>query len=235
MRIELDLLLDQIRRDDVIRSSSSPGKPQRVLPPTTTCARKRVQLGTLDESISELRRSAPTRELANYFFNDLRHVVIQRAIAKLETLQAVTIAAINRPGRGHRLDSRPPATGCAMPRTSPMLGEVAVPAGFVQNRAAPPDLPKFVGMGRSHGDESPLGRDHRCRRGAAMRLVERVFRMTSCYEGGLRIRRQDRRRHRSCRCDRRRPWCSASGITIAPSEGARAELDAVMEIARAAR
>ena len=93
MRIELDLILDQIRRDDGIRVVIITGEGKGF------CAggdlrTEAAPLGALDEE-NDFGEFGAYKELANYIFNDLRHVVIQRAIRKLEALPAVTIAAIN--------------------------------------------------------------------------------------------------------------------------------------------
>ena len=100
-------------------------------------------LGALDEE-HDFGAFGAYKELANYFFNDLRHVVIQRVIRKLEELQAVTLAAINGPAVGIGLEL---ATACDMRYASDRarLGEVAVPAGFVPEFGGARNLPKLVG------------------------------------------------------------------------------------------
>ena len=160
MRVELDLLFDQIRRDDSIcvviitgdgRGFSAGGDLRTEAAP----------LGALDEE-NDFGAFGAYKELANYFFNDLRHVVIQRAIRKLEALQAVTIAAINGPAVGIGLEL---ATACDMRYASDKarLGEVAVPAGFVPESGGARNLPTRR-RGTRHGDD-PHRRDYR-RRGS---------------------------------------------------------------------
>jgi enoyl-CoA hydratase/carnithine racemase len=92
--------------------------------------------------------SGPYKEMAEYFFNDLRHKVLQNAMKKLEDLPQVTIAAINGPAVGVGLEM---ATLCDMRIASDKarFGEVAVPAGFVPESGGARNLPKLVGIGRA--------------------------------------------------------------------------------------
>ena len=104
MRVELDLLLDQIRRDDRIRVVIITGEG-RGFSAGGDLRSEAAPLGALDEE-HDFGSFGAYKELANYFFNDLRHVVIQRAIRKLEELEAVTIAAINGTRRWNRARAR---------------------------------------------------------------------------------------------------------------------------------
>src|SRR6478672_11464074 len=146
MRVELDVLLDQIHRDDRIRVVIITGEG-RGFSAGGDLRTEAGPLGALDEE-HDFGAFGAYKELANYFFNDLRHVVIQRAIRKLEELQAVTIAAINGPAVGIGLEL---ATACDMRYASDKarLGEVAVPAGFVPESGGARNLPKLVGLGRA--------------------------------------------------------------------------------------
>ena len=90
----------------------------------------------------------PYKELAHYFFNDLRHSVLQRCFRKFEDLEAITIAAINGPAVGIGLEL---CTLCDMRFASDRakLGEVAVPAGFLPESGGARNLPKLVGVGKA--------------------------------------------------------------------------------------
>ena len=146
MRVELDLIFDQIRRDDRLRVVIITGEG-RGFSAGGDLRSEAAPLGALDEE-HDFGDFGPYKELANYFFNDLRHVVIQRAIRKLEELPQVTIAAINGPAVGIGLEL---ATACDIRYASDKakLGEVAVPAGFVPESGGARNLPKFVGLGRA--------------------------------------------------------------------------------------
>ena len=78
MRVELDLILDQIRRDDRIRVVIITGEG-RGFSAGGDLRTEAGPLGALDEE-HDFGAFGAYKELANYFFNDLRHVVIQRAI-----------------------------------------------------------------------------------------------------------------------------------------------------------
>jgi enoyl-CoA hydratase len=169
------------------------------------------------------------KELANYFFNDLRHVVIQRAIRKLETLQAVTIAAINGPAVGIGLEL---ATACDMRYASDRarLGEVAVPAGFVPESGGARNLPKLVGMGRAM-EMILSGEIIDAAEAQRIGLVERVFPHDKLLEEVFKIADKIAAAPflsvRQAKALVRRYWDHNRS-----EEGARAELDAVMEITR---
>lgn len=92
--------------------------------------------------------TGPYKEMAEYFFNDLRHRILQSAMRKLEDLPQATIAAINGPAVGIGLEM---ATLCDMRIASEnaRFGEVAVPAGFVPESGGSRNLPKLVGIGRA--------------------------------------------------------------------------------------
>jgi enoyl-CoA hydratase/carnithine racemase len=92
--------------------------------------------------------TGPYKEMAEYFFNDLRHRVLQSAMRKLEDLPQVTIAAVNGPAVGVGLEM---ATLCDMRIASDRarFGEVAVPAGFVPESGGARNLPKLIGIGRA--------------------------------------------------------------------------------------
>ena len=91
MRVELDLLLDQIRRDDRLRVVVITGEG-RGFSAGGDLRSEAAPLGALDDE-HDFGDFGPYKELANYFFNDLRHVVIQRAIRKLSSYYDNEVAA----------------------------------------------------------------------------------------------------------------------------------------------
>ncbi len=227
MRIELDLLLDQIRRDDSIRVVIITGEG-RGFSAGGDLRTEAGPLGALDDD-HDFGSFGAYKELANYFFNDLRHVVIQRAIRKLETLQAVTIAAINGPAVGIGLEL---ATACDMRYASDRarLGEVAVPAGFVPELGGARNLPKLVGMGRAM-EMILSGEIIDAAEAQRIGLVERVFPHDKLLEEVFKIADKIAAAPflsvRQAKALVRRYWDHNRS-----DEGARAELDAVMEITR---
>jgi enoyl-CoA hydratase len=144
MRLELDALCNEIARNSIIKVVILTGAGRGF------CAGGDLKsegdaLGAFEGSMGI---TGPYKEMAEYFFNDLRHKILQSAMRKLEDLPQVTIAAINGPAVGIGLEM---ATLCDMRIASEnaRFGEVAVPAGFVPESGGSRNLPKLVGIGRA--------------------------------------------------------------------------------------
>lgn len=229
MRVELDLLLDQIRRDDRLRVVIVTGEG-RGFSAGGDLRSEAAPLGALDEE-HDFGDFGAYKELANYFFNDLRHVVIQRAIRKLEELQAVTIAAINGPAVGIGLEL---ATACDLRYASDKarLGEVAVPAGFVPESGGARNLPKLVGIGRAM-EMILTGEMIDAAEAERIGLVERVYPhdqlMDEVFKVAGKIAAAPFLSVRHAKALVRKYWDHNKS-----AEGAQMELDAVMEITRTA-
>jgi enoyl-CoA hydratase len=229
MRVELDLMLDQIRRDDRLRVIIITGEG-RGFSAGGDLRSEAAPLGALDGE-HDFGDFGPYKELANYFFNDLRHIVIQRAIRKLEELEAITIAAINGPAVGIGLEL---ATACDIRYASDKakLGEVAVPAGFVPESGGARNLPKFVGLGRAM-EMILTGEIIDAAEAQRIGLVERVFPHDKLLDEVLKIAGRIVSAPflsvRHAKALVRRYWDHNKS-----AEGARAELEAVMEITRTA-
>jgi enoyl-CoA hydratase len=144
MRLELDALCNEIARNSIIKVVILTGAGRGFCAGGDLKSEGDV-LGAFDGSMGI---SGPYKEMAEYFFNDLRHKVLQSAMKKLEDLPQVTIAAINGPAVGVGLEM---ATLCDMRIASDKarFGEVAVPAGFVPESGGARNLPKLVGIGRA--------------------------------------------------------------------------------------
>lgn len=227
MRVELDLLFDQIKRDDSIRVVIVTGDG-RGFSAGGDLRTEAAPLGALDDE-HDFGAFGAYKELASYFFNDLRHVVIQRAIRKLETLQAVTIAAINGPAVGIGLEL---ATACDIRYASDnaRLGEVAVPAGFVPESGGARNLPKLIGIGRAM-EMILTGEIVDAAEAQRIGLVERVFPHDTLLEEVLKIAEKIASAPflsvRQAKALVKRYWDHNRN-----EEGAKAELEAVMEITR---
>ena len=145
MRVELDILCDEIRWNNHIKAVIITGEGPGF------CAGGDVitEAGPLGaEEDFDMGIKGPYKELAHYFFNDLRHQVLQRCFRKLEDLPPVTIAAINGWAVGAGLEM------CTLfdlriASDKAKLGEVAVPAGFVPEAGGCRNLPKLVGVGKA--------------------------------------------------------------------------------------
>ena len=144
MRLELDALCNEIARNSLVKVVILTGAGRGF------CAGGDLKsegdaLGAFEGSMGI---TGPYKEMAEYFFNDLRHRVLQSAMKKLEDLPQATIAAVNGPAVGVGLEM---ATLCDMRVASDKarFGEVAVPAGFVPESGGARNLPKLVGIGRA--------------------------------------------------------------------------------------
>jgi len=227
MRTELDLLLDQVRRDDNIRVVVVTGEGKG-FSAGGDLRSEAAPLGALDED-NDFGAFGAYKELANYFFNDLRHLVIQRAIRKLENLQAVTIAAINGPAVGIGLEL---ATACDVRYASDRarLGEVAVPAGFVPESGGARNLPKLLGVGRAM-EMILTGEIVDATQAQRIGLVERVFPhdelLPETFKVAEKIASAPFLSVRHAKGLVKRYWDHDR-----TEEAARAEMDAVMEITR---
>ncbi|HLN87227.1 MAG TPA: enoyl-CoA hydratase-related protein [Candidatus Limnocylindrales bacterium] len=144
MRLELDALCNEIARNSIVKVVILTGAGRGFCAGGDLKSEGDV-LGAFEGSMGI---SGPYKEMAQYFFNDLRHKVLQSAMKKLEDLPQVTIAAINGPAVGVGLEM---ATLCDMRIASDKarFGEVAVPAGFVPESGGSRNLPKLVGIGRA--------------------------------------------------------------------------------------
>jgi enoyl-CoA hydratase len=146
MRVELDILCDEIRHNSHIRVVILTGEG-RGFSAGGDLKSEAGPVGAGDEDF-DFGNFGAYKELAGYFFNDLRHQVLQRAFRKLEDLPPVVIAAINGPAVGIGLEM---CTLCDIRYASDRarLGEVAVPAGFLPESGGARNLPKLVGVGRA--------------------------------------------------------------------------------------
>jgi enoyl-CoA hydratase/carnithine racemase len=144
MRLELDGLCNEIARNSILKVVILTGAGRGFCAGGDLKSEGEV-LGAFEGSMGI---TGPYKEMAEYFFNDLRHKILQSAMRKLEDLPQVTIAAINGPAVGIGLEM---ATLCDMRIASDnaRFGEVAVPAGFVPESGGARNLPKLIGIGRA--------------------------------------------------------------------------------------
>ncbi len=147
MRVELDILCDEIRHNSHIRVIVITGAG-RGFSAGGDLKSEADPLGAGDDPDFDMGNFGPYKELAHLFFNDLRHQVLQRAFKKFEDLQPITIAAINGAAVGIGLEI---CTLCDLRIASDRakLGEVAVPAGFLPESGGARNLPKLIGVGKA--------------------------------------------------------------------------------------
>lgn len=146
MRVELDILLDEIRHQSNIKVVILTGEGRGF----SSGGDLRSEAGPLGAGPEDfdMGNFGPYKELAHYFFNDLRHQVLQRCFKKLEDLPAITVAAINGPAVGIGLEICT-LVDLRFASDKAKLGEVAVPAGFLPESGGARNLPKLVGVGKA--------------------------------------------------------------------------------------
>lgn len=171
MRVELDILLDEIKHQSHIKVVILTGAGRGF----SAGGDLRSEAGPLGAGPDDfdMGNFGPYKELAHYFFNDLRHSVLQRCFKKLEDLPAITIAAINGPAVGIGLEI------CTLvdlryASDRAKLGEVAVPAGFLPESGGARNLPKLVGVGKAL-EMILTGRIIDAAEAERIGLVERVY------------------------------------------------------------
>lgn len=146
MRVELDILLDEIRHQSGIKVVILTGEGRGF----SSGGDLRSEAGPLGAGPDDfdMGNFGPYKELAHYFFNDLRHQVLQRCFKKLEDLPAITLAAINGPAVGIGLEICT-LVDLRFASDKAKLGEVAVPAGFLPESGGARNLPKLIGLGKA--------------------------------------------------------------------------------------
>lgn len=171
MRVELDILCDEIAHNSHIKVIVITGEG-RGFSAGGDLKSEADPLGAGEEDF-DFGNFGAYKEIASYFFNDLRHQVLQRAFKKFEDLPCIVIAAINGPAVGIGLEI---CTLCDLRFASEKakLGEVAVPAGFLPESGGARNLPKLVGVGKAL-DMILTGKIIEAQEALDIGLVEKVF------------------------------------------------------------
>tara|TARA_A100001037_G_scaffold295166_1_gene313945 strand:- start:283 stop:1197 length:915 start_codon:yes stop_codon:yes gene_type:complete len=183
MRVELDILCDEILASNNVRAVIITGEG-RGFSAGGDLKSEADPLGAGKEDF-DFGKFGSYKELASYFFNDLRHEVLQRAFRKFEDLPPVVIAAINGPAVGIGLEI---CTLCDIRYASDKakLGEVAVPAGFLPESGGARNLPKLVGIGRAM-EMIMTGDIISAEEAQKIGLVDRVFPHDELMDGAFQL------------------------------------------------
>lgn len=171
MRIELDILLNQIGHNSELKVVVLTGAGKG-FSAGGDLKSEGGPIGVYGDDWEEMGITGGYKEMIHYFFNDLRHMIINRLFRKLEDLKPVTIAAVNGAAVGVGLEM---CTGCDIRIASDRakLGEVAVPVGFLPESGGARNLPKLVGPGKAM-EMIMLGSIVSAQEALEMGLVERV-------------------------------------------------------------
>ncbi|MEE2954703.1 MAG: enoyl-CoA hydratase/isomerase family protein [Pseudomonadota bacterium] len=181
MRVELDILCDEIANSSHIKVVIITGEG-RGFSAGGDLKTEAGPLGVTEDDF-DFGNFGAYKELASYFFNDLRHEILQRAFRKFEDLPPIVIAAINGPAVGIGLEL---CTLCDIRYASEKakLGEVAVPAGFLPESGGTRNLPRLVGIGRAM-EMIMTGDIIEASAAEKIGLVDRIFPHEKLMEGAL--------------------------------------------------
>lgn len=125
----------------------------------------------------------PYKRMMEYFFNDVRHELLQKMVLKIERLPQPTIAALNGITVGGGLET---AVACDIRIASDRakFTEAGVAAGFVAEVGAASSLPRLVGKGKAI--EMILTGDlYSAEQALEMRLVDHVVPHAQLMERAL--------------------------------------------------
>src|SRR5579885_1673173 len=144
-----------------------------ILPNPRRPDERTIGLVTLNRP-EQLNALTPTMRLElDALFGDVRHIVLQRMVRRLEDLPQVTIAAINGWAVGAGLELCA-ACDIRIASEQAMFAEVAVAAGFETEAGGARNLTKLLGKGRAL-DLMLTGRQVTAAEAERLGLVDRLF------------------------------------------------------------
>jgi enoyl-CoA hydratase/carnithine racemase len=169
MRLELDALFGELRHHSGVRVVVITGAGRAF----STGGDLKSEAQVLLEGGAGMGLEGPYRKLAAYYLNDVRHIVLQRMVRRLEDLPQVTIAAINGWAVGAGLELCA-ACDIRIASEQAMFAEVAVAAGFETEAGGARNLTKLLGKGRAL-DLMLTGRHVTAAEAERLGLVDRLF------------------------------------------------------------
>lgn len=166
MRLEMDALFDEIKHMERVRVVVITGAGRAF----SGGGDLRTEGSVLDVSDGTLETGlkGPYKRMMEYFFNDVRHEVLHRAVLKFEDLPQPTIAAINGWVVGGALELCA-AADMRVASERAKFAEMGVSAGFVCEVGGARNLPKLIGKGKA----------------TEMILTGRTYDAAEAYEMGL--------------------------------------------------
>ncbi|MEX2163980.1 MAG: enoyl-CoA hydratase/isomerase family protein [Sulfuricaulis sp.] len=145
MTLELDHILDEIRRHPTVRVVIITGSGDNF------CAggNFRVETIPMERLEDDWGLKGEYGELVTWWMNDYFHIVAQNACKKLEDLPQVTVAAVDGIAVGVGLEM---TCSCDLRIVTDRVrfAELAVPAGFMSEWCAPRILPQLIGQTRAN-------------------------------------------------------------------------------------
>lgn len=186
MRLEMNALLDEIRYMNDVKVIILTGAG-RAFCAGGDLPSEAVPQGNGDIEL-ETGLKGPYKRAMEYFFNDVRHDLLQQMVIKLEGLPQPTIAALNGITVGGGLET---SVACDMRIASDQakFTEAGVSAGFVAEVGAAFALPKLVGKGKAM-EMILTGRLYTAQEALDMGLVDRVVPHDQLMEAAMELAAQ---------------------------------------------
>ncbi|HLI27463.1 MAG TPA: enoyl-CoA hydratase/isomerase family protein [Chloroflexota bacterium] len=169
MRLELDALFGELRHHGGVRVVVLTGAGRAF----STGGDLKSEAQVLLDAGEGLGLEGPYRKMAAYWLNDVRHMLLQRMVRRLEDLPQVTIAAINGWAVGAGLELCA-ACDIRVAAEHAMFAEVAVSAGFETEAGGARNLTKLLGKGRAL-DLLLTGRHVTAQEAERLGLVDRLL------------------------------------------------------------
>ena len=144
MRLELDALFGELRHNSQVRVVVITGAGRAF----STGGDLKSEAQVLLDGGAGLGIEGPYQKMAAYWLNDVRHILLQRMVRRLEDLPQVTIAAVNGWAVGAGLEMCA-ACDIRVASEGAMFSEVAVSAGFETEAGGARNLTRLLGKGRA--------------------------------------------------------------------------------------
>ena len=183
MRLEMDALFDEIKHMAQVKVVILTGAGKAF----SAGGDMKTEGSVLDVSDGSLETglTGPYKRMMEYFFNDVRHEVLHRAVLKFEDLPQPTIAAINGWVVGGALELCA-AADIRMASDWAKFAEMGVSAGFVCEVGGARNLTKLIGKGKAM-EMILTGRTYEAPEALDIGLIDHVTAHDELLDGAIKL------------------------------------------------
>lgn len=183
MRLEMDALFDEIRHMSAVKVVIITGAGRAF----SGGGDLKTEGSVLDVSDGTLETGlkGPYKRMMEYYFNDVRHDVLHRAVLKFEDLPQPTIAAINGWVVGGALELCA-AADIRLASEKAKFAEMGVSAGFVCEVGGARNLPRLVGKGMAM-EMILTGRTYEAPEALEIGLVDHVYKHEELMDAAVKL------------------------------------------------